>query len=54
MAKNVKKIQVRWELDRELHKKIGAYQKYHGIVTMQAAGHLLLEKITQNLTLSDK
>lgn len=48
MAKKAKNpnIEVRWKIRENIHRRIAAYQKLHGIDRMDVAVNLLLEKAT--------
>lgn len=48
-GRNPEKIQTRWGLPKHVHRKIAAYQKLNGLESLEAAGVLLLEKVTQNI-----
>jgi hypothetical protein len=51
MAKKAKNpnIEVRWKIRENIHRRIAAYQKLHGIDRMDVAVNLLLEKATPDI-----
>ena len=56
MPKNSKKStsskkQIRWEVEDEVYRKIGVYQKSHGLSSLEAAGQILLKKATASIPL---
>lgn len=56
MAKveKTKQVQIRWELPEHVYKKIGVYQRSHRLSSLEQAGRLLLEKVTEEIILAEK
>jgi hypothetical protein len=44
-------IEIRWRIKKKVHKKIAMYQKSKELLTLDAAGNILLEKITDGIQL---
>lgn len=42
-------IEIRWKVPKRIHKKIAMYQKSEELVTMEQAGVILLEKVTESI-----
>lgn len=47
-------IEIRWRIPKRIHKKIVLYQTDNEINTMESAGVLLLDKVTEKIKLVDK
>jgi hypothetical protein len=44
-------IEIRWKIPKHIHKKIALYQKDNELITMESAGILLLDKVTEKIKL---
>lgn len=48
-SKTTTQKNIRWKMSEDLHAKIATYQKSHKLRSMNIAGVILLEKVTQDI-----